>query len=132
MTAVEFHIPNLELKSENWWRRAHQGWVLAKQRNREKLVVGAHARAAIGRGQIDPPYLVTFTRYSKSARGLDSDGLQGAFKYARDTISALLGVDDGEQSKIQFVYRQERGPFAVRVRVESGGEIQAARTDSRR
>lgn len=56
---------------------------------------------------------VTFTRLG---RLLDSDGLQGACKYVRDTVALFLGVDDGPTGAVSWDYHQERSAqFGVRV-----------------
>lgn len=117
---IEIELPGLRLQSENWWRRAHSGWVLKRQRDREKNAVRfafLAARAAVNSASV-PPFLVTLTRRSPSTRGLDSDGLQGAFKYVRDEICRCLSVDDGDLERVAFVYRQERGPWGAHCRVE--------------
>lgn len=117
---VEFDIPGLELKSENWWRRSHPGWLLAKQRDREKDTVLMRC-LSFGRAQFPraAPYRVTLTRFSNSAKGLDDDGLQGAFKYTRDAICRFLGIDDGDREGIRFEYAHLRQPsFGIRIRIE--------------
>ena len=61
------------------------------------------------------PILVTLTRIGP--RKCDDDNLQGGLKAVRDQIAAELGVDDGDTTLVAWRYRQERGPFGVRVRV---------------
>lgn len=59
--------------------------------------------------------VVTLTRVAP--RQLDSDNLASAFKACRDSVADLLGVDDGGD-RVAWLYRQERGPAAVRIDVE--------------
>jgi len=64
-----------------------------------------------------PPYVVTLTRLGP--RELDSDNLQGACKAIRDQVALELGLDDSPRSPIEWVYRQERGEYGVRVEIRS-------------
>jgi hypothetical protein len=53
-----------------------------------------------------------------ASRRLDSDNLANSFKAVQDGIADALGVDDGDESKVTWEYRQEkspRGKYAVRV-----------------
>lgn len=64
------------------------------------------------------PCRVTFTRYSNHQ--LDDDNIRSALKGIRDSLAAILGVDDGDESKIKFRYAQERinkreNYFVVRI-----------------
>jgi hypothetical protein len=112
---VTLELPGLELKSENWWRQAHPGWLLQKQRDREKKAIKLMWFAM--RPTVRLPCVVTLTRRSPSARGLDSDGLQGSCKYVRDALAALLGLDDADP-RVQWAYRQDRGPYGLTVRLD--------------
>lgn len=62
------------------------------------------------------PLKVTITRIGK--RTLDGDNLQSACKACRDGVSDWLGRDDGDPL-IDWQYAQEKGDYAVRVRVEA-------------
>ncbi len=63
------------------------------------------------------PAVVTITRVGK--RKLDSDNLAACAKYARDSIAALYGVDDGSD-KYEWVYKQKIGQsYAVEVEIVS-------------
>lgn len=68
--------------------------------------------------KFDLPVLVTLTRIGP--KKLDKrDNLPGAFKAVVDQIAASLGVDDGEEDKIDWKYEQE--PLGVRqysIRIE--------------
>lgn len=60
------------------------------------------------------PCVVTLTRVAPS-NGLDDDNLAGACKGVRDQVAAWLGVDDKRADVVRYEYRQERGPWAVRI-----------------
>jgi len=53
-------------------------------------------------------------------RRMDSDGVASALKAVRDGIADALGIDDGN-SRITWIYGQERGEYSVRVEIESEG-----------
>lgn len=59
--------------------------------------------------------LVTFTR--RGPRRMDDDGLSASLKAVRDAVAKRLGVDDGE-SRVAFLYKQEKGDYGVNVRIE--------------
>jgi len=64
--------------------------------------------------------VVTWTRLAP--RKLDSDNLQGAFKYHRDSVADAVGVVDGNEAFWSWQYAQERGAYGARVRFEFGGQ----------
>ena len=59
-----------------------------------------------------PPFLVELKRYG--AQLLDDDNLAGAFKAVRDQVAQELGVDDGDRTKIRFLYDQVVSPVSKR------------------
>jgi len=58
-------------------------------------------------GQVEPPAMITFTRYS--CRLLDNDNLAGAFKHVRDELARQIGIDDGDE-RVKYRYEQVRIP----------------------
>ena len=117
MLAVEIEIPgwNLPTQINQSANRFARHAAVKAQRKRLALYWLAH----VGRGPLQgPPYVVTLTRVGP--RRIDSDNAVSAFKHVRDEIAARIGINDGD-TRIAWLYRQERGPFSVRVRVESGG-----------
>jgi hypothetical protein len=56
-------------------------------------------------------------------RKLDSDNVAGACKATRDGVADWLGVDDGDESRVRWVYAQERGAYGVRVEVLADGDV---------
>lgn len=68
-------------------------------------------------GKVKPPVRVTLVRIGK--RKLDSDNLAGSFKHVQDGVADALRVDDGDDSKVLWRYRQEIGKdYAVRIEIE--------------
>lgn len=62
-------------------------------------------------------FSVTLTRIGP--RFADDDNVIGGLKAVRDAIAENLGVDDGDRERIRFRYEQERGPWGVRIEIES-------------
>ena len=65
------------------------------------------------------PLKITFVRIG--VRKLDSDNLAGSGKAVRDQIAKLLGVNDGDESKVIWHYEQRKGPpksYGLEVRFE--------------
>lgn len=66
-----------------------------------------------------PPVVVAMTRVG--ARKLDPDNLAGSFKHVQDAMADILGVDDGDESKVTWHYAQRigrRGEYAVEIEVK--------------
>lgn len=85
---------------EHWAKKARRA---RAQRAAALMAVRAHAN---GR-KLTAPFVVTLTRISP--RGLDDDNLARAFKAVRDGVAEALNVDDGDERRIRWAYRQERG-----------------------
>jgi hypothetical protein len=66
---------------------------------------------------LGPPYTVTFTRVGKKV--MDDDGVVAACKAIRDQVAFELSLGDSPSDPITWKYRQERGEYCVRVRVEA-------------
>lgn len=62
------------------------------------------------------PALVVLTRIGP--RRLDSDNLASSAKAVRDGVADWLGVDDGDESKVQWLYEQRAGAYAVEVALQ--------------
>jgi hypothetical protein len=48
---------------------------------------------------------------------MDSDNSIGSLKSVRDGVADALGIDDGDP-RLTWEYRQETGPFGVRIYLE--------------
>lgn len=70
---------------------------------------------------IAPPWRITLCRIAP--RKLDGhDNLQSSLKGVADQISKQLFVDDGDTSKVEWRYTQERGKskeYAVRIEIKA-------------
>lgn len=101
------------------WHRRHQ-------RNLEVATVVLASLASSNWPQSLPDggkgWRVTFTVRQKTARLMDSDGLVGCLKHARDCIAAYLGVDDGPAGPEWVYIGPERGPDETRVSLERTGQ----------
>ena len=65
------------------------------------------------------PKVVLMTRVAP--RDLDDDNLASAFKSIRDGLAAAWGVDDSPAGPVVWRYSQERGDYAITVRVTLAG-----------
>lgn len=70
-----------------------------------------------------PPYVVTLTRIGP--RLADDENAASGLKGVRDEIGDWLGTGDAPTAPVRWVYAQERGRFAVRIRIESAEEAAA-------
>jgi len=70
-------------------------------------------RAACGAG----PWLVTLTRLAPS-EWLDDDKLAEAFKAVRDELAGWLGVSDGNQARVRWLYAQRKAGWGIELRIE--------------
>lgn len=71
---------------------------------------------------------VTFTRIvPPRGRRMDQDNYAGSWKHIQDAVAHILGVDDGDVDRVEWVYApQERGDrYAVRIEVRQRGEVAA-------
>jgi hypothetical protein len=63
------------------------------------------------------PFAVLLTRFGP--RRMDSDNSIAGLKAVRDEVAKQLGVDDGNEKEITFDYAQERGEYAVAIRIDA-------------
>jgi hypothetical protein len=97
---------------ECWRKRASRA-------KTHRLQAWAELRALKPSGVILGPVTVKLTRIAP--RQLDDDNLRSAFKACRDGVADWLQVDDGD-SRIQWVYGQEKGPpktYSARIEVQA-------------
>jgi hypothetical protein len=87
---------------------AHETHFVRARRVKRERYVTAWALVANRTPRDLAPCTVVLTRLAK--RRLDSDNLQGAFKAVRDEIAAHLGVDDGDESQVNWRYLQGYAP----------------------
>ena len=105
-----------EQHSSRDWRAKHARTL------KEKDAVLWAIFGAWGHRRPSPPVVVTLTRIAP--RKLDTDSLAYGFKATRDAVAKWLGVDDGDESRVRWVYApQERGKpgqYACRISIEEG------------
>lgn len=99
------------------WRTRHER--AKTQRNYAAKMTNASRQC--GARFPNPPYRITITRIGK--RNLDSDNLQGSAKHIRDGIADALQISDGDESAATWIVLQEKGDYAVRVRIEGQPDV---------
>lgn len=94
----------------------------AEHREVAKMVIGQALKARALRGLDFVPAIVTLTRVS--AGKLDKhDNLRSALKFTVDGVAAALGVDDGDEERVEWRYQQRKGTagkYAVEILIEKG------------
>jgi hypothetical protein len=65
------------------------------------------------------PCAVRVVRILPRGKPLDDDNLTGSCRAVRDEIAVWLGVDDGCVDLVTYTAHQERGPWGVRIEVET-------------
>jgi hypothetical protein len=109
--AVDELLPMRLVSTQN----VREHWGPRGKRNKAQC---AALRARLyGRTLPAPPVVVTFTRVAPAHRQLDSDNNTAAFKWMRDTIAKLYGLDDADE-RLRFVCEQAVGEYGVRLRIE--------------
>lgn len=114
---LSFDIPGLKTVNP---LNAREHWAVKHKRDaRERLALIYHwplgqLKNGLKSGE---KAIVTLTRCGP--RRLDANEAENAsFKAIRDSIARRLGVDDGDSERVAFLYRQEKGEYAVRIEIE--------------
>lgn len=102
MPTREFYVPVKLVSEAN--QREH--WAIRQKRKKAQQRVVYLTWLAEG-VSVEPPVVVTLTRVG--VRKLDPDNLAGSFKHAQDAIARMIGVDDGDEAKVRWVYQQRKG-----------------------
>jgi hypothetical protein len=123
-TEVVAAIPVATVSESN--QREH--WAVKNRRKKMQCaMVKLWLARALHRPPFAPPYLVTLTRMyqpdllpgKRGARKQDPGNFEGSFKHVQDEIARLLKVDDGDASKVSWLYDQQPGPeIGITVRIE--------------
>lgn len=127
-TPISFTLP-LRLASANVREHPHaRARRVREQRMAARVTTVIKAGPMWGRLVLDPslkairiephpgtawPISVIITRIGP--RTLDTDNLAYSAKAVRDGIADAFGIDDGDESAVQWSYAQERGEHAVGV-----------------
>ncbi len=110
---LHMSLPSVANLREHWSAKAKR---VRAQRSAVMLAVPARKLATARNWlSLNGRVVVTLTRISP--RELDGDNLQSAFKACRDSVAAQLGIDDRD-SRVAWVYKQAKGPQAVRIEVQ--------------
>lgn len=143
---VEF-TASLRIIAEQNARFANHGHLKSYKDGIRKALAGGLHRAAMHdqtvkkymRWEVDgtwivgltPPLKVTLTRFG--AQLLDADGMVAGCKVAADELAGMLWLDDGPKGSrrkrsglLTMEYRQEIGPYALRVEIEEQSAAQEA------
>lgn len=118
------HVPVATVSELN--RRDH--WAERHRRSKQqKELTTLLLRTARPSAPLVAPYRVKLVRIAPGAIR-DSDNLAAATKAVRDAVAAFLGVDDADvmgNGDVRWSVAQERGPYGLRVEIESCREPEA-------
>lgn len=118
--AVSVPIPGVQLKSESNLREHH--YSRSRRAKSQREIVTLVLRGTVAKEMmLVAPLAVTITRIGPSARGLDSDNLQGSGKHVRDAIAEILGVDDSDP-RVTWNVIQRRGPWGIEIDIRPAAE----------
>jgi hypothetical protein len=119
MKQIDFQTPIRTVSEANM--REHYMAKHRRKKEQQFMMMLALQNNLIGR-KIQFPCVVKLTRIGP--RKLDSDNLAGSLKHVQDIVAKTLGVDDGDEEKIRWEYKQAphgfNGEYAVRVVIISG------------
>lgn len=110
---VEIELIGLVLRSE-----ANTGGRLRERIGRKEAVKAA-VRNALADVRIVPRFPVRVVLTKLGGKPWDDDNLANGFKACRDVAAEWLEVDDGDRSKVRFVYRQ-RAAYKQGIRITVG------------
>jgi hypothetical protein len=102
-------------------QNVRQHWSVRNRRKvkqQEEVMVEWRNKAGLQKFKL--PCRVTFTRYS--VKLMDTDAIVSSFKGVRDMVAALLNVDDGPESPVEWHYLQEKiakREHGIKIEVQS-------------
>lgn len=100
--SVHFVVP-IRTKPMN---NTREHW--ASRAKRVKMERGATRAAWLGVGSTSPTLPCAVTLIRVAPRKLDGDNLQSALKAVRDEMAEIIGVDDGDESMVTWLYEQRQ------------------------
>ena len=124
-TELPMKLPSMANLRLHWAAKAK---MLKAQRSVTGLALRMSARAWLTHWKVMAPneaLMVHVTLTRVGPRDLDDDNLASAFKAIRDEVAAFVGLDDGSK-RFVWNYRQERGLYAVRIKLEVERNREAA------
>ena len=114
---LDFQVPVKTVSEAN--QREH--WAVKNKRKKaQQLEVAVAWHNNLGGRRVQLPCVVKLTRIGP--RKLDGDNLAGAMKHCQDEIARRLGVDDGDDKNVQWVYSQMPvgiRDYALKVEINS-------------
>lgn len=125
MTLISFEIPlslpSVANMSEHWMVKAKRvkaqrqavAWAVKSTSLLTSRAAWLEVLATLARGE---SLIVTLTRVAPRPIKDKHDNLRSAFKAIVDQVAAELGIDDSSDC-IDWQYRQEKGPVAVRIEI---------------
>lgn len=120
ITKLDFLVPHCKTVSE---MNQREHWRVRNQRKQDQQVAVAISMKNVLRGKrIELPCIVNLTRIGP--KKMDNDNLAGALKHCQDQIAKVLGVDDGDESKVKFYHYQMpigSRDYSVKVEIRSVG-----------
>lgn len=93
------------------------------KRNRkvsQQVEVMAELRKALEGRRVALPCIITLTRIGP--KSLDPDNLANGFKAVQDAIAKVLNFDDGDVTKVRWLYDQTpitRRSYSIKIKIES-------------
>lgn len=118
MLIREFYVPAKLISEAN--QREHWAVRQTRKKKQQFAVQTAWIAEGLNGKAFFWPVTVTLTRVGP--RKLDPDNLAGSCKHAQDQVARCLGVDDGDEARVRWVYQQRKGvpkEYGLVVRLES-------------
>lgn len=119
MPMIRFDVPVKLISEAN--KREHYMVRHKRKKDQQRAVAYSWIAAGIGHFFVFP-VVVTMTRIG--VRKLDPDNLAGSFKHVQDQIARELGVDDGDESRVRWIYQQRKGApkqYGLEVSIDEAG-----------
>lgn len=109
---MTFYVPIRTVSESN--QREH--WATKHRRNKRQQEAVGYAMLAVRPLLPKPPVLVTLTRFAYCR--LDPGNLEASFKHVQDAVAKMLGVDDGDQVRVSWLYEQEKKRhYGIRITI---------------
>ena len=122
ITFLEFELPLAIISEANHSQK--RPWLNRQRKKNQQMEVMVEMRNHLKQRKVLLPCLVTLTRIGP--KKLDLDNLANGCKSVQDSVARELGVDDGDETKVRWVYNQEVtgtakavSRYATRIKIES-------------
>ena len=109
---VEPYVVTIPIKTVNPMNeRAHWSKVYKRSKDEKRITLSLFRPPIELRSA--KKFLVKIVRIGP--RPIDKDGAIASTKYVQDTIAHVLGIDDGDDERVDWQYGREKGPYGVRI-----------------